>query len=450
MKLEELNQQYQEAIDFISAQLPMFSTTGVKAYNPGLERTLELLDYINNPHLKTKFIHIAGTNGKGSTSHILAATFQQAGYKTGLYTSPHLIDLRERIRINGQCISKEFVIEFLALIKPCIAKIQPSYFELNVAMAFYAFAQENVDIAVIETGLGGRLDSTNVITPILSIITNISFDHVAILGNTLEEIAVEKAGIIKDEVPVIIGETQAETEQIFFRKAIQHKSTIVFADSIWDLIKTNQSYEHQNFKAVNRATKALYDIKTDLLGSYQIHNIKTALTAAELLHQLGWNVSITHCIAALSHIKKTTGLHGRWEKVLSAPDVILDVAHNPAGMALAIENAKLTFEQNHYSKLHIVCGFVKDKDIDATLSCMPNDAIYYFTQAQVPRALAADELTKKAKDLGMEGSTYNQVAEAVNKAMQDASSEDFILIIGSFFIVGEALDYLRKKQLVGE
>lgn len=437
---------YADAIAYMMQRLPMFARIGTSAVKHGLKNIIALCDALDNPQKGKKFIHIAGTNGKGSTSHILAATLQKAGYKTGLYTSPHLVDLRERVRINGQPVSKEFVIDFIENAKPLVERIQPSYFELNVAMAFKAFAEEDVDIAVIETGLGGRLDSTNIITPILSVITNISYDHVNILGDTLPEIALEKAGIIKDEIPVVIGETHPETESIFFREALKHKSSVYFADSIWDMVKSGQGGHLQHFKAVDKSQQKIYPVTTDLLGSYQAHNIKTALAATEILERLGWNVNIATCIEALSSVKKSTGLRGRWDWTGERPDIFLDVAHNPAGIALAMDNLIAMNSIRNYNKVHIVCGFVKDKDVSAVLKLMPKNAVYYFTRADVPRAMPAEELYAMAINNELKGDVYPNVSDAVKAASSNALKNDVVLITGSFFVVGEAIVALDNEM----
>jgi len=436
---------YQEAIDYLMQRLPMFSRVGEKAVNYGLQKITALCEALGNPQQNKKFIHIAGTNGKGSTSHILAATLQEAGYKTGLYTSPHLVDIRERIRINGTPISASFLIHFVEKVKPLVERIQPSYFELNVAMAFAAFDDEEVDVAVIETGMGGRLDSTNIIHPVLSVITNISYDHTEALGNTLAKIATEKAGIIKDGVPVVIGVNQDETEGVFIRESLRHQSPLYFADSIWDLVRTSRDAFMQQFKAVHRPTRQIYPLSTDLLGSYQAANIVTALTAVEVLEHLGWKVNIATCLKALQSVKRSTGLKGRWDKIASAPDIILDVAHNPAGMALAMESLQsLMSDKGPDSICRIVCGFVKDKDIMATLQQMPLDAQYYFTQAPIPRALEASELWEKAKQIRLQGNYFPKVADALQVVIQDAQPTDIILITGSFYLIGEAIPILEQ------
>src|SRR5690606_6056197 len=351
---------YPEAIHFLYEQLPLFSKSGSTAIKKGLGNITALCEALGRPYEAYKTIHIAGTNGKGSVSHALAAILQQQGYKTGLYTSPHLIDFRERFKIDGKFIPQEWVVDFLNQHQELIAKIQPSFFEITVAMAFRAFADSNVEIAIIETGLGGRLDSTNIITPILSIITNIHFDHCDILGHSLPEIAQEKAGIIKPEIPVLIGEEHPETERIFVEKSIQTKSKIYFAQPVWDLVKTGETIEHQYFKAIHRAERKMYDLTTDLKGFYQKHNIRTVLAAIEILDTTtDIKIDFERSLQSLSSVKKRTGLWGRWDVWQKKPLVIADVAHNPSGM----EEAMKQWNEVKAQKKNIMIGFAKDKDM---------------------------------------------------------------------------------------
>ncbi|RQO32692.1 dihydrofolate synthase [Taibaiella sp. KBW10] len=422
----------------------MFSKIGAKALHPSLEKILAFSKALNFPEKQFKSIHIAGTNGKGSTSHILAATFQQAGYKTGLYTSPHLIDIRERIRINGIPFAQSLLTEFINTHMVLIDEIKPSYFELNVAMAFWVFAKEAVDIAIIETGLGGTWDSTNIITPELSVITNISLDHTQILGDTIALIAGEKAGIIKPNVPVVIGTTQEETNLVFSKTAILNHTALYYADSMYDAIFVEKEATYQVLKIVDKTQMKVLEVRTDLLGDFQAKNIITALACMRVLQTLGWRVDEAICIEALKTVKQTTGLRGRWDWVQTGPNIILDVAHNPDGIATIV--AQLTHTSLKNSNLHIIIGFVSDKDVPQALALLPKKARYYFTQAQVPRALPAESLQQTATDLGMAGILYPSVADAVRAARNEASSEDTILITGSFFIVGEALDFLENKQ----
>ncbi len=434
---------YQQTLDYLYAALPMFSRIGKAALKPDLSNTLKLTAALGDPHTKFKSIHIAGTNGKGSTSHMLAAVMQEAGYKTGLYTSPHLLDFRERIRINGVPVSKDWVVSFVAQHKELIEEIKPSFFEITVAMAFQAFAEEKVDMAIIETGLGGRLDSTNIITPILSIITNISYDHQDLLGETLPQIAAEKAGIIKHKVPVLIGELQAETERVFFEHAIRQQTTLYYAEAMWDLVRVKQDAKHQHFKAIHRARREIQKLSTDLLGSYQRHNIRTVLAAAEVLDaSQGIDIPLQVITRALSHVKDLTGLHGRWDWLQQKPIIIADVAHNEAGLSEVMKQ----WRSVHATTKHILMGFVKDKDIHLALAQFPKDAVYYFTNAQIQRALPAAELQTLATETGLQGQVYNSVADALSAAKENMKEEDALLITGSFFIVAEALQSLGMDK----
>jgi len=434
---------YEKALQYLYDRLPMFSKLGKDAIKKDLTNIRKLSEAIGNPHHNFKSIHIAGTNGKGSTSHMLAAILQNAGYKVGLYTSPHLVDFRERIKINGEPVSKSRVVEFVDRYKELIEETEPSFFEVTVAMAFQVFEQEAVDIAVIEAGLGGRLDSTNIITPILSIITNISFDHKDVLGNTLKEIAAEKAGIIKEQVPVLVGEQQEETDNVFFETAIHRHSTVYYAQSHWDLVRVGQDLHFQSFKAIRKAQREMYDLRTDLLGTYQLHNIKTVLAAVEILQaNQGMQLDIERALQSLSKVKKTTGLHGRWECLQENPRIIADVAHNPAGIGEIMQQWKALSA----NRKHIVLGFVKDKDVREALGLFPKDSIYYFCQAHIPRALPATDLFALANEMGLEGTLYLSVAEAINAAQSAMKEDDALLIAGSFFIVGEAMEYLEKSK----
>lgn len=439
----EISAAYQNTLNYLYEQLPMFSKQGSSAIKKDITNTVKLCEALGMPHEKFESIHIAGTNGKGSTSHMMAAVLQKSGYKVGLYTSPHLVDFRERIRINGEPVSKEWVVNFVSAHHELIEDIQPSFFEITVVMAFCAFAEHDIDIAVIETGLGGRLDSTNVITPILSIITNISYDHKDILGETLPEIAAEKAGIIKQQVPVVIGQQQTETERVFFEHAVHKQSTIYYADALWDLVRTKQDLSGQYFKAVHRAKREMYDLKCDLMGSYQKHNIKTVLAATDILiSSKGLNLPFDLVIEALSEVKQLTGLHGRWDVLQQQPLIIADVAHNPAG----IEEVMSQWQQVKADKKHIVVGFVKDKDVREALSLFPKDATYYFCNAGIPRALPASSLHKIGVELGLEGNIFVTVADAVRAAKNALKLNDALLITGSFFIVGEAIEYLNANN----
>jgi dihydrofolate synthase/folylpolyglutamate synthase len=434
---------YKETLDFLYSRLPMFSRIGKAALKPDLENTLKLCAALGDPHKQFKSIHIAGTNGKGSTSHMLAAILQEAGYKTALYTSPHLNDFRERILINGVPVAKEFVVQFTQEHQGLIEAVKPSFFEITVAMAFAYFAQEKVDIAIIETGLGGRLDSTNIITPVLSVITNISYDHMDLLGDTLPAIAAEKAGIIKPKVPVVIGEIQAETERVFFEHSIRNNSTLYYAEANWDLVRVKQDAKRQYFKAINRARREIHKIQTDLLGSYQQYNIRTVLAALDVLAaNQGMDISMAVVEKALTQVKALTGLRGRWECLQQKPLIIADVAHNEAGLKEVCKQWRLV----PALQKHIIIGFVKDKDLSKALAQLPKDAQYYFTNANIPRALPAVELSTLAASEGLTGTSHPSTALAIEAAKQAMQPNDALLICGSFFIVGEALEALHLNQ----
>lgn len=424
---------YQHTLDYIFDKLPMFSRIGAAAYKADLTNTIQLCESIGNPQQQIKTIHIAGTNGKGSTSHMLAAILQTAGYKTGLYTSPHLKDFRERIKINGEMIPEEAVTEFVQRVQETIEIIHPSFFEITVAMAFDHFAKEQVDIAVIETGLGGRLDSTNIISPELSIITNISFDHQNMLGDTLQKIAAEKAGIIKPGIPVVIGEKDAATANVFMDKALVEKAPIIFAGD--KRYVSDWKYEHHQLitevTTTHDDTKAYYHL--DLPGVYQTQNLLAVLEAVHQLKVKGWKIEEEHIQKALHQVKKLTGLHGRWELIQEHPAVILDVGHNEAGVQAIIKQLELAT----YHQLHIIIGMVSDKEVEKVLSLLPITANYYFTKAQIPRALPEDELEKKARQAGLNGHTYPEVNKALKAALTRAHKDDLVLVCGSVFLVGE-------------
>ena len=424
---------YAEAIDFLYTKLPMYSRIGAAAYKSDLVNIKLLCDALDNPQNNFKTIHIAGTNGKGSVCHSLAAILQTAGYKTGLHTSPHLKDFRERIKINGQMCSENFVINFTQKIIPLIEKIEPSFFEISVAMAFSFFAEEKVDVAVIETGLGGRLDSTNIINPVLSVITNIGYDHINLLGNTLEKIAFEKAGIIKPNTSVVIGEILPQTKNVFETVAAEKNAAISFAQHHFYI--KDWEYKNHNLSATVTNIKADTEEKymLDLSGIYQTKNLITTLDAVKHLQQAGFNIEHKDIVHALQHVKKLTGLHGRWEIINTNPTVILDVAHNEDGIKQLI----LQLELYNYKNLHIITGMVNDKDIDRVLSLLPKRAAYYFTQANIPRALAADELAAKAAAAGLSGKVFTNVNESLKHVLHYADEEDLILVCGSVFLIGE-------------
>lgn len=424
---------YEQTLEYLLTKLPLFSRIGAAAYKADLTNTIRLCESLGNPQTKFKSIHIAGTNGKGSVSHMLAAIFQTAGYKTGLYTSPHLKDFRERIKINGEMIDKDFVVDFTERVDPLIAEIEPSFFEITVALAFDYFERRNVDIAIIETGLGGRLDSTNVIIPELSIITNIGMDHMNILGATLERIAGEKAGIIKRGVPVVVGEVLSETKPIFHARAELMTAPLSVASEKWQA--TDWKWQKHEL-VVEVAEKNLTDHKIfhlDLPGIYQLKNLLTVLEACYHMNQREWQLTDDIIHKALSQVKKLTGLHGRWDIIHQHPTIVLDVAHNEDGIRQLLEQIEVT---NHHS-LHMVIGFVKDKEVDNILSMLPKLAHYYFTQANIPRALEAQILMEKGRDHGLHGEKFADVNSALNQAKANAVKEDLIIVCGSVFLVGE-------------
>ncbi|MCU0321892.1 MAG: bifunctional folylpolyglutamate synthase/dihydrofolate synthase [Chitinophagaceae bacterium] len=424
---------YQETLDYLFAKLPMFSRIGAAAYKADLTNTIALCNAIQNPQQHFKTIHIAGTNGKGSTSHMLAAILQTAGYKTGLYTSPHLKDFRERIKINGELCSEQFVIDFTQKIQSQIEAIEPSFFEITVAMAFEYFALHKVDIAIIETGLGGRLDSTNIIHPELSIITNIGFDHMNLLGNTLDKIAYEKAGIINPKTPVVIGEYNAITQPVFEEKAKSVLAPITYAQERFQVKSFESATAILNVEVEEVQTKISNHYQLDLAGIYQTKNLVTILEAVRLLNLQGWNIREEHLQTALRQVKQLTGLHGRWELLQTNPTIIADVAHNVDGIKQILEQLK----HCSYQTLHIVVGMVKDKDIEAAIALLPKEANYYFTQAQIERALPANELQALAAKHQLAGNHFKNVNMAIEAAKNTATYKDLILVCGSVFLVGE-------------
>ena len=405
---------YQKTLNWLFKQLPMYQRDGKAAYKADITNTVELCNYLDNPEKKFKAIHIAGTNGKGSTAHMLASIFQEAGYRTGLYTSPHLKDFRERVKLNGQMVPKDDVVEFIQTNKPFFKRKSLSFFEMTVGLAFDFFAKKEVDIAIIETGLGGRLDSTNVITPLLSVITNIGLDHTMFLGDTLQEIAKEKAGIIKQGIPVIIGQTQVgEIADTFENEAASKKSKIYFADQLNWLPK----------------------YKTDLKGKYQELNVNTAIATVKVLQLQGENITDSHIANGVGNVVHNTGLQGRWQKLLDKPMVVCDTAHNKEGLEIVMEQ----LSAEHFNKLHVVVGMVNDKNIEGALSLFPKDAIYYFCKADIPRALDVKDLAEVAANIGLKGGVYTSVRDAYANALEAANSNDFIYIGGSTFVVAEVV-----------
>ncbi|MGZ4116252.1 MAG: bifunctional folylpolyglutamate synthase/dihydrofolate synthase [Bacteroidia bacterium] len=429
---------YQQTLDYMYTQLPMFQRIGSAAYKANLDNTIAICNLLGNPENKFKSIHVAGTNGKGSVSHILASVLQSAGLKVGLYTSPHLKDFRERIKINGELIPQQIVVDFIEKYKTDFENIKPSFFEMTVGLAFDYFADQKVDIAVIEVGLGGRLDSTNVIKPLVSVITNISFDHTALLGNTLEKIAGEKAGIIKPGVPVVIGESQPEPKSVFIQKAKEKNTFIVFAD---ELFKAKNIFHENNGKLVlvmdieKDGVLAYKNLESELVGLYQQKNIPTVLCALEIISKNGFQLSEKIIRDGIKKVISQTGLLGRWQILSEQPLVIADTGHNEAGIKEVLRQLKETPHEH----LHFVLGMVNDKDISTVLSLLPKDASYYFCKANIPRALEGAELARQAEVFALNGNIYDDVPTAVSAAKAAAKKDDLVFIGGSTFTVADAL-----------
>ena len=426
---------YQETLDWMFNKLPMYQRIGGAAYKADLNNTIELLNLLGNPHHNFKSVHIAGTNGKGSTSHMLASVFQEAGYKTGLYTSPHLRDFRERIRLNGEMIPEENVVSFIAEHKEQFEKMELSFFEMTVGMAFDYFAKEKVDIAIVEVGMGGRLDSTNLITPELSVITNIGLDHVKFLGDTMEKIAGEKAGIIKHNIPVVIGETQPETHQVFEDKAAECKSSIHFADQIFDCNKIHiESNTVQKFDIWKNSELYLEAIDIPLMGNYQKKNLTTVICALDLLREK-FGLTDDDIREGIAKVIRNTHLMGRWQILNDDPLTIADTGHNVAGITEVVQQ----LAELRYDRLHFVLGMVNDKDIDHVLQLLPRNAEYYFCKADIPRGLDANILAEKAFELGLRGMVYESVRHAYQSAVNAAHFGDVVFVGGSNFIVAEVV-----------
>ena len=422
---------YEETLTYLYNSAPLFQHIGKDAYKEGLENTYLLDAHFGHPHFNFKTIHVAGTNGKGSCSHTLAAILQSAGYKVGLFTSPHLIDFRERIRINGVQISQEEVINFVEKEKQFFEPLHPSFFELTTAMAFNYFSKEKVDVAVVEVGLGGRLDCTNIINPDLSIITNISFDHIQFLGNTLSKIASEKAGIIKPNTPVVIGEYTSETKPVFIEKAKSMDAPIYFAEETITILDTKTSEIGKRIYQTN----TYKDLEGELGGLCQLKNTATILTATQILREKDYNIEEQHIRQGFSQVCKLTGLMGRWQKIKDNPTIICDTGHNVGGINYIVEQlSNIT-----YHKLHIIMGMVNDKDVQCVLSILPKEATYYFTKASVNRAINEITLKEIATKFGLSGNCYSNVKEALIAAQNSANDDDLIFIGGSSFIVADFL-----------
>ena len=431
---EKLRMNYSETINYMFNQLPMYQRQGKAAYKADLETSIEFDKYLNHPHTEYKTIHVAGTNGKGSVSHILSSVLQEAGYKVGLYTSPHLKSFRERIKVNGEDVSEQFIIDFIENIKAFIEEQRPSFFEMTVFMALQYFKIQKVDIAIIEVGMGGRLDSTNVINPILSVITNISLDHTAFLGDTVSKIAIEKAGIIKKEVPVVIGESHPESKPVFIEKAKEKETAIYFAEEKYQIeYAMHNSYTSQTFNVKSQENTVYENLQLDLLGAYQSKNIISVLTVVDILNKKGININKDVLYKGVSSVVKNTNLLGRWQILGNNPLTICDTGHNEAGIIQIIAQLK----QIPYKKLHFVIGTVNDKNISSILSLLPKDAVYYFTKANIERALNVDSLYKEARKHNLSGEKYQTVEQAYQKAKQNADKNDLIFIGGSTFVVAE-------------
>lgn len=426
---------YKETIEYLFNSAPLFQNIGAGAYKEGLYNTKVLDEHFAHPHLSFKTIHVAGTNGKGSCSHAIASVLQEAGYKVGLYTSPHLVDFRERIRVNGKPISEQYVIDFVEHERAFFEPLHPSFFELTTAMAFKFFADEKVDVAVIEVGLGGRLDCTNIITPDVSIITNISFDHVQFLGDTLAKIASEKAGIIKPNIPVVIGETTPETKPVFISKAEEQNAPIIFAEEqdevMGECLLAKGGFDYQ--------TKTFGLITAELGGLCQTKNTRTIIEALKQLIGKGYRITRQNVADGFASVCKNTGLMGRWQKLSDKPKVICDTGHNVGGIQYIVKQLEL----QEYDNLRIVMGMVNDKDISTVLSMMPKHAVYYFTQASVKRAMPCRDFKAKAAGYGLEGDAYPTVRQAYEAALHDASQNDLVFVGGSSFIVADLLSFVK-------
>ncbi|MFN3850614.1 MAG: bifunctional folylpolyglutamate synthase/dihydrofolate synthase [Spirosomataceae bacterium] len=426
---------YEQTIEYLYARLPVFHRIGPKAFKADLSNTLKICEHLGNPQNQFKSIHIGGTNGKGSTSHFMASILQEAGYKVGLYTSPHLKDYTERFKINGKSIYNQIVVDFVEQNKDFIEDLEPSFFELSVGLAFDVFAKEKVDIAVVEVGLGGRLDSTNVITPELSIITNIGFDHMDILGDTLPKIASEKAGIIKNHVPVVVSQRHPETDEVFTSKAIETNSEITFAEDKYYVKYKSKEVNGLVFDVFDRRSDKLIfeNLHSELIGNYQLKNIQGVLVAVDKLNEIGFEITHTALKNGIGRVVSNTGLKGRWQVLKTSPLVVCDTAHNEHGLIDVLSQVQELKVNNKY----FILGFVKDKNVEKALSLFPKDANYIFCQANSPRSMPAENLIEIAKSVGISGYSILNVNEALENILKLASNDDFIYIGGSTFVVAE-------------
>jgi len=437
----ETNQRYQTTLSYLFSQFPQYQQIGAGAYKSGIMGMMALDDLLEQPHKRFHSIHVAGTNGKGSVSHLLAAILQRAGYRVGLYTSPHLVDFRERIRVNGLMIPQEEVLRFVERHRASFDHLQPSFFEITTAMAFDYFARQRVDLAVIEAGLGGRLDSTNIIEPILSVITNIGLDHCEYLGDSLPMIAAEKAGIIKPQIPVVIGERNPLTDPVFLQQARGVRALICFAQDYFKVEEAIQDDHYQRLYLFEEGKIWSEEYLLDLKGSYQQRNIPTVLMATELLRRMGKvlgrrTLSSVVIKEGLMNAARTTGLRGRWECISKNPKIIVDTAHNAHGIKWIVDQ----LQKEDYQKLHFVFGVVVEKDLESILPLLPQDACYYFTQAQIPRAMDAHLLAKQCRSFGMEGEVIAHVPNALESAKKSAHPQDLIFVGGSAYVVAEVME----------
>lgn len=431
---------YKQTLDYLFSKLPMYQRVGSAAYKANLDNTIAICHSLGNPEKKLKFVHVAGTNGKGSSSHMIAAILQKAGYKTGLYTSPHLVDFRERIKINGKMISQSEVVQFVETYKMIFEKVQPSFFEWTVGLAFHYFAKKDVDVVVLEVGLGGRLDSTNVINPIACLITNIGFDHMNLLGDSLPKIASEKAGIIKHKIPVTVSQSQLDVISVFNDKAKEMKAPIEFADKNYKIISHSHKDDKLYIEILYKKTNISHEFHLDLTGSYQLKNILGVLNTIDCLKHQGFIIEHEHIQEALANVCKLTGFHGRWQLLGTNPITIADTGHNEDGIKEVLENLK----RYTYKTLHIVLGVVNDKDLSKIFHLLPKKAIYYFCKANIPRALDERELQHQAQLFGFNGKAFKTVSEAYANAKNKAKSNDLIFIGGSTFTVADIISHLKS------
>lgn len=435
---------YAEAVAYLYAQLPMFTRDGASAIHKNLDRTIQLCDYLGNPQEHFKAIHVAGTNGKGSSSHMITSVLEAAGFKTGLYTSPHLVDFRERIRVHGLPVSQDYVLHFVQQHQAFIEAVKPSFFELTVGMAFDYFARQNVDIAIIEVGLGGRLDSTNIIAPSVSLITNIGLDHMDMLGDTIPAIAAEKAGIIKKNTPIVISEFHTETEAVFRNQAKAMQAPLTFASQMWQIQSADANTSHrQPVYAMHVKDPSLsMHLELDLMGSYQSNNLGGVLCVLQELQQQGWSISDEHIRKGLQQVQQQTGLMGRWQTISQTPHVICDTGHNEDGIRHVVKNLKHTAHE----QLHIVIGAMKDKDLRHILPLLPTQAHYHFCAPALPRAMDAGVLHDMANQYGLTGTVYASVQEAYQAALDAWQPNDLVFVGGSTFVVAEVLTLMHRNR----